>query len=34
VLKFKPCHEPQIMRQYEGLVNLLRWWIAQHKILS
>jgi gliding motility-associated-like protein len=24
VLKFKPCHEPQIMRQYEGLVNLLR----------
>jgi gliding motility-associated-like protein len=24
VLKFKPCHEPEIMRQYEGLVHLLR----------
>jgi gliding motility-associated-like protein len=24
VLKFKPCHEPNIMRQYEGIVHLLR----------
>jgi gliding motility-associated-like protein len=24
ILRFKPCHEPQIMRQYQGIVHLLR----------